>query len=50
MPRLPGREEYLDSEKYQWKERDWDAPGNIKELDHASQPDPEGESRAPFLR
>ncbi len=29
---LPGREEYLDSEKYQWKERDWDAPGNIKEL------------------
>src|SRR5436190_3229175 len=26
---LPGREEYLDSEKYQWKERDWDAPGNI---------------------
>jgi len=29
---LPGREEYLDSEKYQWKERDWNAPGNIKEL------------------
>ena len=29
---LPGREEYLDSEKYQLKERDWDAPGNIKEL------------------
>lgn len=29
---LPGREEYLDSEKYQWKERDWDAPGNIKDL------------------
>ncbi|MFL6538610.1 MAG: alpha-1,4-glucan--maltose-1-phosphate maltosyltransferase [Chthoniobacterales bacterium] len=28
---LPGREEYLDSEKYQLKERDWDAPGNIKE-------------------
>jgi starch synthase (maltosyl-transferring) len=28
---LPGREEYLDSEKYQFKERDWDAPGNIKE-------------------
>src|SRR5881394_1976994 len=27
---LPGREEYLDSEKYQFKERDWDAPGNIK--------------------
>ncbi len=29
---LPGREEYLDSEKYQWKERDWNAPGNIKPL------------------
>lgn len=28
---LPEREEYSDSEKYQWKERDWDAPGNIKE-------------------
>jgi starch synthase (maltosyl-transferring) len=29
---LPGREEYDESEKYQFKERDWDAPGNIKEL------------------
>jgi starch synthase (maltosyl-transferring) len=28
---LPGREEYLDSEKYQLKQRDWNAPGNIKE-------------------
>ena len=28
---LPEREEYLDSEKYQWKERDWDTPGNIKD-------------------
>jgi starch synthase (maltosyl-transferring) len=28
---VPGREEYLDSEKYQWKERDWNAPGNIKD-------------------
>jgi len=27
---LPGREEYLDSEKYQIKPRDWDAPGNVK--------------------
>jgi starch synthase (maltosyl-transferring) len=27
---LPGKEEYLDSEKYQWKARDWNAPGNIK--------------------
>ncbi|MFI0347786.1 MAG: alpha-1,4-glucan--maltose-1-phosphate maltosyltransferase [Chthoniobacterales bacterium] len=27
---LPGREEYADSEKYQFKERDWNAPGNIK--------------------
>jgi starch synthase (maltosyl-transferring) len=28
---LPNREEYLDSEKYQYKQRDWNAPGNIKE-------------------
>jgi starch synthase (maltosyl-transferring) len=28
---LAGREEYLDSEKYQFKERDWDGPGNIKD-------------------
>jgi starch synthase (maltosyl-transferring) len=28
---IPGREEYLNSEKYQLKERDWDAPGNIKD-------------------
>ena len=28
---LPDREEYLDSEKYHFKERDWDAPGNIKD-------------------
>jgi starch synthase (maltosyl-transferring) len=27
---LPGREEYLDSEKYQIRVRDYDAPGNIK--------------------
>jgi len=26
----PGREEYLDSEKYQIRVRDWDAPGNIR--------------------
>jgi starch synthase (maltosyl-transferring) len=27
----PGSEEYLDSEKYQYRPRDWDAPGNIIE-------------------
>ena len=27
---LPGREEYLDSEKYEYKVWDWDRPGNIK--------------------
>lgn len=26
------KEEYYDSEKYQWKDRDWNAPGNIKGL------------------
>ena len=29
---LPGREEYLDSEKYEIKVWDWDRPGNIKNL------------------
>ncbi|MDQ2857293.1 MAG: DUF3416 domain-containing protein [Candidatus Eremiobacteraeota bacterium] len=28
---LPGREEYADSEKYELKVRDWDAPGNIND-------------------
>ncbi len=28
---LPGREEYLHSEKYQFKGRDWNTPGNIKD-------------------
>ena len=27
---FPGREEYLDSEKFQLVQRDWNAPGNIK--------------------
>lgn len=26
---LPGREEYRDSEKYELKSRDWNAPGNV---------------------
>ncbi len=29
---LPGKEEYLDSEKYQHKVWDWDRPGNIKDV------------------
>jgi len=29
---LPGREEYLDSEKSQFKARDWNAPSNIKDF------------------
>ncbi|HEY6560943.1 MAG TPA: alpha-1,4-glucan--maltose-1-phosphate maltosyltransferase [Polyangiaceae bacterium] len=29
VPVRPGSEEYLDSEKYQVKVRDWDAPGNL---------------------
>ena len=27
---IPGREEYIDSEKYEIKTRDWNKPGNIK--------------------
>jgi starch synthase (maltosyl-transferring) len=29
---VPGAEEYVDSEKYQFRHRDWDRPGNITEL------------------
>jgi starch synthase (maltosyl-transferring) len=29
---LPGREEYMDSEKYEIKAWDWDRPGNIRPL------------------
>jgi starch synthase (maltosyl-transferring) len=28
---IPGKEEYLDSEKYEIKSRDWSKPGNIKD-------------------
>jgi starch synthase (maltosyl-transferring) len=28
---LPGREEFIDSEKYELKTRDWNKPGNIKD-------------------
>jgi len=28
---IPGREEFIDSEKYQLKTRDWNKPGNIKD-------------------
>ncbi|MCS6843830.1 MAG: alpha-1,4-glucan--maltose-1-phosphate maltosyltransferase [Caldilineales bacterium] len=29
---IPGKEEYLNSEKYEIKVRDWNAPGNIKPI------------------
>ena len=29
---VPGTEEYLNSEKYEIKVRDWNQPGNIKEF------------------
>jgi starch synthase (maltosyl-transferring) len=31
-PLRPGSEEYLDSEKYQVKPRDWEAPGNLNPM------------------
>ncbi len=41
---IPSREEYLDSEKYEIKVRDWDKPGNIKpyirDLNRARQANP----------
>lgn len=30
-PIAPGKEEYLNSEKYEYKPRDWHAPGNIRD-------------------
>jgi starch synthase (maltosyl-transferring) len=32
IPFRPGSEEYLDSEKYQIKPRNWDAPGNLNPM------------------
>ena len=32
VPREPGSEEYLHSEKYELKRRDWSAPGNLVEV------------------
>jgi starch synthase (maltosyl-transferring) len=32
VPVRPGSEEYMDSEKYQIKPRDWNAPGNLNQL------------------
>ena len=29
VPREPGSEEYLNSEKYEYKARNWDTPGNL---------------------
>ncbi|WP_111535513.1 alpha-1,4-glucan--maltose-1-phosphate maltosyltransferase [Palleronia aestuarii] len=41
---LPGREEYLDSEKYELRHRDFDAPGHIKTdirmINHLRQTEP----------
>ena len=36
--RLDEREEYLNSEKYEIRARDWDAPGNIKPLLAVAEP------------
>src|SRR2546423_7485655 len=32
VPLRPGSEEYLNSEKYQIKPRDWEAPGNLNPM------------------
>ncbi|MDQ3068881.1 MAG: alpha-1,4-glucan--maltose-1-phosphate maltosyltransferase [Acidobacteriota bacterium] len=32
QPAKPGSEEYLDSEKYQFRQRDWDDPASLAEL------------------
>ena len=43
---LPGREEYLDSEKYQIRAWDWQRPGNIVAEITAAQPHPAAEPSA----
>jgi starch synthase (maltosyl-transferring) len=40
---VPGKEEYKDSEKYEIRVRDWNAPGNIVPDITAPQPHPQGE-------
>ena len=45
-----GIEEYLDSEKYQIKPRDWNQPGNSERADRARQRDPPRASGAPAER
>ncbi len=35
---IPGKEEYLNSEKYEIKAWDWNRPGNIRASHHAAQP------------
>ncbi len=47
---LPGREEYDDSEKYQFKGRDWNAPGQHQGTHHPAQPRPPRKPRAASLR
>ena len=37
---IPGREEYLNSEKYEIKVRDWNKPGNIKPYIARAEPRP----------
>ena len=37
---IPGKEEYLDSEKYEIKAWDCDRPGNIQRLRHPAEPHP----------
>ena len=43
---VPGTEDYLNSEKYEIRARDWHAPGNISEFVAPSQRDPARKSRS----
>ncbi len=42
---LPGKEEYLDSEKYEISAWDWDRPGHIKDDIAPDQPAPRASTR-----
>ena len=43
-PREPGSEEYLDSEKYQIRHWDWDAPDSLRHVHRPGEPDSPRES------
>ena len=48
--RMHGKEEYLDSEKFEIKPRDYEAPGNLNDFIEQAEPDSRREPRAARAR